>query len=818
MPTLLTPISAACRSYTRIDPRLAALLELDDHVFEPADPVLSAAPPVSLGSGQEAARGWRPRERPVQRRSGPLAFLTGPRRWAGTFEPVRGGPAAPRGGQEAAQFAVVSVFVTATSAGALDAIAEKEEIVWRSRAGRVATADVRAAQLTSLEESDDVVAVEWTGGAKPTGAPERRRGVAARRAVGLDIGANEQGGAGVVVGVVDIEGIDIYHPDFVAAGGRPRVTAIWDQTATAEPDSPQGPPAPYGYGVAYSLTDVFMELDPNSRERYSIVRHSPLKVSHGTMVAGVVAGGGAGDPDMRGVAPGADIVFVSTRASGAGALAAMTEIAEAVDFVFRQAGERPCVVNVSLGDDLGPRDGLSPVERFFDEILAARPGRAIVVAAGNEHESGTHVSATVPGEGRAATIVVDARRSSQRHAVIEIWYDAVPGGREGIQVQIESPDGASATPVIAADGLARAFDLGDTRLLVTSVKRYPGNDDALIRVEMFPRASEGDMDVGEYKLYLTCDGGPRDCYAWLDHPRFKLRAGGSEAAAPAPVTLTSPATCRSAVTVGACHHETGQPARFNGRGPGRRGVAKPEVIACGVTLCAPSAATTDRYYSTFTGTSAAAPLVTGAIALAFEHAKKRGATLSVEETKAFVRAASEGCAPGGMPAPARGGAPGEAGRLWLPADGGLDEIFARAGICPAEADEGSMFEDVSMCSPEDREAPTRKERQTMSAQDTKSHRKDQDLVREKDGQQIGVGYFTLIQGGIQTGRLLVVPDGGLMVEHWDLWQAFRQPSWALTRQELTFEYVGEPIGVTEFTSAIGQNSTYIVARCQTVTL
>ena len=138
----------------------------------------------------------------------------------------------------------------------------------------------------------------------------------------------------------------------------------------------------------------------------------PLKISHGTMVAGIAAGGGVADPDARGVAPAADIVFVSTRASEAGAFAAMTEIAEAVHYVRSKAGDRPCVINVSLGDDLGPRDGTSPVERFFDEACAERPGLAIVVAAGNSNERETHVSGFCSEEGGQVTVVCAAAEPS----------------------------------------------------------------------------------------------------------------------------------------------------------------------------------------------------------------------------------------------------------------------------------------------------------------------------------------------------------------------------------------------------------------------
>ncbi|MBK8254510.1 MAG: hypothetical protein IPK82_17810 [Polyangiaceae bacterium] len=85
-----------------------------------------------------------------------------------------------------------------------------------------------------------------------------------------------------------------------------------------------------------------------------------------------------------------------------------------------------------------------------------------------------------------------------------------------------------------------------------------------------------------------------------------------------------------------------------------------------------------------------------------------------------------------------------------------------------------------------------------------------------DGQQIGIGLFQLFQGGLQVGRLLVQHVGELMEEHWDLWQTFRQPSWVNVRQDLMFEYVGEPIGLEDYRSTIRPQSTYIIASCRTV--
>ena len=101
----------------------------------------------------------------------------------------------------------------------------------------------------------------------------------------------------------------------------------------------------------------------------------------------------------------------------------------------------------------------------------------------------------------------------------------------------------------------------------------------------------------------------------------------------------------------------------------------------------------------------------------------------------------------------------------------------------------------------------------MNTEDVRGTQKDKDHVRERDGQQLGVGLFTLFQGEIEVGRVLVVEEGSDMVEHWDLWTTFRQPSWANRDQGIQFLYTGEPTKLEEFRATIGGRSTYIVARC-----
>jgi hypothetical protein len=75
------------------------------------------------------------------------------------------------------------------------------------------------------------------------------------------------------------------------------------------------------------------------------------------------------------------------------------QLLEAVKFLFEVAGERPCVVNISLGTNGGPHDGSSLVEQGIDLLIQEQPGRAVVIAAANSFDDGILAAGVVPQGG-----------------------------------------------------------------------------------------------------------------------------------------------------------------------------------------------------------------------------------------------------------------------------------------------------------------------------------------------------------------------------------------------------------------------------------
>ena len=121
----------------------------------------------------------------------------------------------------------------------------------------------------------------------------------------------EAGGQGILIGVVD-SGIDYAHPAFRNEDGTTRIAALWDQTI------PGSPPEGYASGTEFTREEINTALtEPEERERYRVVPSRDMS-GHGTAVAGIAAGNGAGSAGQRyrGAAPEAELIVVKMGAPG----------------------------------------------------------------------------------------------------------------------------------------------------------------------------------------------------------------------------------------------------------------------------------------------------------------------------------------------------------------------------------------------------------------------------------------------------------------------------------------------------------------------
>jgi hypothetical protein len=458
----------------------------------------------------------------------------------------------------------------------------------------------------------------------------------------MDIGtldaAATGGGAGVVIGIVDSGG-DFAHKNFLQANGKTRLLALWQQGAPANAASP------LGYGRLFTAADINKALKKS--DPYAALGYDPgigtagSPGSHGTHVMDIAGGNGRGS-GLPGVAPEADLIFVEMAARDIAwgghqsvfqNFGDSVQMLEAVKFIFEAAGDRPCVVNLSLGTNGGPHDGSSLVEQGMDALVAQRSNRAIVLAAGNAQRDDVHTMGTVAAD---ESLDVEIETVNGIGGEFELWY---PGdGR--LRADLLGPDGT----VLASVGPGENFPLGSNGQIAAFLSSRitdPNNKDNVIGIWLAPGWPDGLV-----KVRLTAlTPASITFHAWLE------RQDRGQASFTAPVKshlLGSLSTGRRTIVVGAYDAaKTGHPpASFSSAGPTRDGRPKPEVSAPGAQVRAAQSRTRDGVVKK-SGTSMAAPAVTGLIALMLAQARRQGKDLSADDIRARLKA---GVKPGTGPA------------------------------------------------------------------------------------------------------------------------------------------------------------------------
>lgn len=442
--------------------------------------------------------------------------------------------------------------------------------------------------------------------------------------------AGAAGGAGVVIGIVDSGG-DFAHRNFLRADGTTRLLALWQQGAPAKATSP------HGYGRLFEAGDINKALE--KADPYKALGYDPgagvpgSPGSHGTHVMDI-AGGNGGGSLLPGVAPKADLIFVEMSArdiawSGQNSVfnsfGDSVQMLEAAKFIFDRAGDRPCVVNLSLGTNGGPHDGTSLVEQGFDALVSQKPNRAIVLAAGNAQDDNVHTMGVVAGNGH---LDISWVLTNGKGGEFELWY----GGSKRLRAELLGPGDQVLASVAPGENFPLGAGNGEIAAFLSSRITDPNNKDNVIGIWLAPNWPDGEVKVRLHALAAE----DVEFHAWVE------RLDGGQAHFNSPVKshlLGSLSTGRLSIVVGAYDaRKTGEPAAtFSSAGPTRDGRQKPELSAPGVQVNAAQSRTKDGVVKK-RGTSMAAPAVTGLIALMMAKALKEGRDLTIADIRAELKA------------------------------------------------------------------------------------------------------------------------------------------------------------------------------------
>lgn len=403
-------------------------------------------------------------------------------------------------------------------------------------------------------------------------------------------------GEGVLIAILD-SGINYTHPDFINEDGTSRILYMWDQTTQG--NAPEG----FSEGSEYTNAQINDALQNDSP--YQIVPETD-NIGHGTAVAGIAAGNGrASNGQNIGVAPKASLIVVKLGENGFSSFALTTQLMRAIKYVTDKAKilNMPMAINISYGTNDGPHNGQSIFETFIND-MAEIWKTSVIVAAGNEGGAGHHYEGTISsGEMQDIKFFYSGKYSS---FYLTLWKNFA----DDLTAELILPNGKSTGEVVSynlggnykIEDVSIAINYGQPKFYTTFQEIFfqvDNNSPIPITGIFTVRVRAGEIVDGHYDMYLPT-----------------VEEVGYETAFTFPnenVTITIPATAQNVISVGGYDSLRDSVANFSGRGNTINIVfSKPDIVAPAVNVLSTS---TGGGYSTFSGTSIAAPFVTGSAAL-----------------------------------------------------------------------------------------------------------------------------------------------------------------------------------------------------------
>lgn len=541
-----------------------------------------------------------------------------------------------------------------------DAEVEAPQTGWpQSRRGRILQVQLPLSELPALGAQPGVAFVEMAETLKAPSPvledPAAAAPAASERRFSTAAGKHRYG-ADVLIGIIDVQGFDFAHPDFLASDGKTRFVAIWDQGGDARPspfardprsDADKPEMEAFAYGAEFQQRDLnaAIEAAPSvGLPAVDLERQSQsAEGSHGTHVASIAAGK----------------LGVCRKALIAGVLISLPDedqdrrlsfydssrMADAVDYLLELGRKlsRPVSINVSLGTNGHAHDGSSAVSRWIDSALASS-GRAVTVAAGNAGQERAetaddygwvmgriHSSARIPAAGLVRDlewVVVGNSVMDLSENEMEIWFSA----QDRIAVSVKPPDLDWIGPVEPGEFFQNHMLADSTMLSVYNEIYHPANGLNYVGLYLSPFFGESDVigvRAGTWLVRMHAreirDG---RFHAWIerDDPHKLGRVGQREAwAFPSfftehslvdDSTVSSLGCTNRVVTVANLDQAQDRISITSSQGPTRDGRPKPDVAAPGTGIVAAKGfSQSGESWVAMSGTSMASPFVAGVVGL-----------------------------------------------------------------------------------------------------------------------------------------------------------------------------------------------------------
>ena len=506
---------------------------------------------------------------------------------------------------------------------------------------------------------------------------------------GRNVNTTTLTGKGTAIAVLD-SGVDYRHPDFRNADGSTRILAYWDQSlpfASFNKENTNSNSSnsdnfqyisttnsqnnyiaadnrtntrrnnfsnhsstidnPYNLGVIFSEEDLNRLLMPKSSSAPSdsstfsvtvpateLLSPSEDISGHGTHIAGICSGNGrASNGNNQGVAPESSLIVVKLKNETASVYTDYANLMMAVDFAVRFANSRslPLSINISYGSNDGSHTGSSLLELFMEQVSLY--GKNVICAAtGNEGLSRRHASLnTISNQNTYDKSIDFTIAPGERSLYLEIWQAFA----DDFSYELFAPSGLESFVFPAVPGIY-AYMIADTTIYLTINNPTPYQPFRQYFLSFSSNTTF--ITSGTWALHIASiptgkivDG---RLQFWLPSKEATNSATGFLSPS-SDMTFTIPSTASSVISVSGYDSNLDVFAPFSGQGFSNNRHTKPDLCAPAVNILstAPGGGYTIR-----TGTSMAAPFVTGAAALLMQHGIVNGNDpfLYGEKAKAYL--------------------------------------------------------------------------------------------------------------------------------------------------------------------------------------
>lgn len=463
---------------------------------------------------------------------------------------------------------------------------------------------------------------------------------------GLDL-PKQYKGEGVVIGVIDA-GFDYTHPAFYDSESKTlKIKRVWEQSGTANP------PENFKYGRELKTPEEIISAGKDIEN-----------FSHGTHVAGITVGDKVPEADQYyGIAPKAELVIVALKPPSQEQWknTGGSDIIDGINYIFQYAKSvnKPAVVNLSWGGQIGPHDGTSLFSQAVDALTGA--GKIFVTSAGNNGSSYLHINKTFNLDNQIMLAYLKSTYNAN-DAKNGVWFDTWGEKDKPYTLQLSVIDPSTDTAFFESNIISCAKDTSANYIYKV------GNDSCVMGIYSKKSSFNGKpnifVDVENskpfvYKVYINASEGTVNMWNWylVDYygitRNFTTEYSSYATKGDKNTTISDFASTKSSIAVGALVSKrtftnlngtfsslTGSEkdiAFFSSLGPSTDNRVKPDICAPGMCLIsavnsfdnnyAPKGSNyrdvtnkvnyngKDYYYAQMSGTSMSSPVVSGAVAL-----------------------------------------------------------------------------------------------------------------------------------------------------------------------------------------------------------